>query len=123
MAVTDLTIALAHQTAHTVTFTADGDADIERPEKAIGGISFQSDGVDGGGTLTLLVSNDGTNFVATVVNTSADPRNLTPVTSFTASGAWLVPAELASAFRYWRFHLTGSATPTLVLTVVFSHRS
>lgn len=105
-----------HRMKPVITFTADGDADILLPDQCIKGISFQSDGVDGGGTLTILMSNDGSNYVAVGVNTSADPRNLTPVTSITASGAWLLPLELCG-FRYLRFHLTGSTGPTLVINV------
>lgn len=120
MAVTNSTTHDMHSTKVAVTFTADGDADIVLPDKVVLSASFQSDGVDGAGTLTVLMSNDGTNFVAIGFNTSADPRNLTMVTSVTASGAWLVPEELLG-FKYLRFHLTGSTNPTLVLTVNFNY--
>lgn len=123
MAVTLTTTQTRHQASVVALYTADGDATIQRPEKPIAGISFQSDGVDGGGTLTVLVSNDGTNFVAAGFNTSADPRNLTPVTSITAAGAWIMPLETAVGFKHYQFHLTGSTNPTLVLTVVFSYRN
>lgn len=120
MAVTNSTTHGVHWTTVVATFTADGDADIALPDKLVKAASVQSDGVDGGGTLTVLASNDGTNFVAIGFNTSADPRNLTAVTSATASGAWIVPKELLG-FKYLRFHLTGSATPTLVLTINFAY--
>ena len=120
MAVTKAITNLMHQTSTVLTFTADGDADLALPDKLVQRTSFQSDGVDGGGTLTVLVSNDGTNFVAIGFNTSADPRNATAITSATASGAWLIPQELLG-FKHLRFHLTGSTTPTLVLNVNFSY--
>ena len=115
MAVSQEITHTMHQTKVVVTFTADGDADIALPDKGLKNASFQSDGVDGSGTLTVLVSNDGTNFISAGFNTSADPRNLTMVTSVTASGAWILPKELLG-FRHVRFHLTSSTNPTLVLT-------
>ena len=120
MAVTQAITNVMHRTSVVVTFTADGDADIALPDKPVIFASFQSDGVDGGGTLTVLTSNDGTNFVAIGFNTSADPRNATAVASITASGAWLIPQELLG-FKHFRFHLAGSTTPTLVLNVNFSY--
>ena len=121
MAVTQAITHTAHQMSVVATFTADGDADIAFPDKAVDKASFQSDGVDGGGTLTVLASNDGSNFVAIGFNTSADPRNTTAVSSVTAAGAWLIPQELLG-FKHFRFHLTGSTTPTLVLTINFTTR-
>lgn len=116
MAVTIDQFALAHFLRTLITFTADGDADIKLPDKPVVQITLQSDGVDGGGTLTVLGSNDGSNFVAISFNTSADPHNLTMIASATASGAWVLPPS-ASGFGWLRFHLTGSTTPTLVLNV------
>ena len=116
MAVTVVTVREAHRELSTITFTADGNGDLVLPGHTLTGMGLQSDGVDGGGTLTILLSMDGTNFVASGVNTVADPRNTTLVTSITASGAWVLPAELAD-FRSVRFTLTGSTTPTLVLKV------
>lgn len=118
MAVTQAITNTSHRTSVEVTFTADGDANVALPDKLVRFASFQSDGVDGGGTLTVLASNDGTNFVAVGFNTSADPKNATAVTSITASGAWLIPQELLG-FSHLQFHLTGSTTPTLVLTINF----
>ena len=120
MAVSQAITHLMHSTFVVATFTADGDIDIALPDKPIAGISFQSDGVDGGGTLTVLASNDGVTFTAVGFNTSADPRNLTMVASITAAGAWILPGELQ--FRYLRFHLTGATGPTLVLNILVSHR-
>ena len=120
MAVNVLQTNLTHRTSALISYTADGDADMKMPDKPIKEISFQSDGNDGGGTLTVLVSNDGTNFVAAGFNTSADPRNLTPVTSATAAGAWFLPTGL-NGFKWFRFHLTGSTTPTLALNVNILH--
>lgn len=120
MAVTVSTTHEVHRTSVVATFTADGNADIAIPDKEIENASFQSDGVDGTGTLTMLVSNDGTNFVASVFNTSADPRNLTPVTTITASGAWILARELLG-FKHLRFNLASSTNPTLVLNINFNH--
>jgi len=116
MAVTIVAERESHREKTTITFTADGNADVVLPGHTLTGLGFQSDGVDGGGTLTVLLSMDGTNFVATGVNTVADPRNTTLVTSITTAGAWVLPAELMD-FRALRFTLASSTSPTLVLTV------
>lgn len=119
MAVTIVQTAASKSVSYTITITADGDADITLPDKAIANMAFQSDGADGGGTLTVLGSLDGTNFVALGFNTSADPRNATSVASATAAGMWTINADLLGV-RKLRFHLTGSTSPTLVITFVVS---
>jgi len=121
MAVTIVRTAQAHSENYLVTITADGDADIALPDKSIAGLTFQSDGVDGGGTLTVLVSNDGTNFVSAGFNTAADPVSGTAVTSITAAGAWIMPVSTLGWTKL-RFHLTGSTNPTLVLSIRVTYR-
>lgn len=105
----------------TITLTADGDADLSLPDKSIAGITFQSDGADGGGTLTALVSNDGTNFVSAGFNSAADPVNGTAITSITAAGAWIMPVSTLGWTKL-RFHLASSTNPTLVLSVRITYR-
>jgi len=108
-----------HRHLYTITITADGDADVVLPDKAISNIAFESDGVDGGGTLTVLGTVNGTTFTALGFNTSADPRNATSVANATAAGLWVLSQDLLG-IRGVRFHLTGATTPTLVLTLAVS---
>ena len=109
-----------HREVYTVTITADGDADLALPDQPIAGVSIQSDGTDGGGTLTVLVSNDLTNYVAAGFATAVAPKT-DVAASATASGAWVLDPAVA-LFRGLRFHLTGSTSPTLVLTIVVAFR-
>jgi len=105
----------------TISMTADGDADLSLPDKSFAGITFQSDGNDGTGTLTVLVSNDGDNFVAAGFTSAADPVSTTPVTSITAAGAWVMPT-FTLGWTKVRFHLTGATNPTLHLYVRLTYR-
>lgn len=100
----------------TLSWTADGDIVIELPPVAIQGISFSSDGNDGGGTLTWFASNDNLTFSALGVQTSADPRNAVAVTSATAAGNWQVDAAGIS-YRFLKFTLASSTAPTIKVTV------
>lgn len=121
MAVTAVGVTHAHSISYTITITADGDADIALPDKAIAGVSIQSDGTDGGGTLTVLVSNDLTNYVAAGFATALAPKT-DVAASATAAGAWVLDPAV-SLFRGLRFHLTGSTSPTLLLTVNVAFRN
>lgn len=116
MAVGAIPKVLAKRWLWTLSWTADGDNIIELPGVSIVGISFTSDGNDGGGTLTWFVSNDNTTFSALGVQTSADPRNATAVTSTTAAGNWQVDAA-GFAYRFLKFTLGSSTGPTLTVTV------
>jgi len=115
MAVTKVTAAGKRFQKDTITFTADGSQVLTYPRMPVG-LAFTSDGVDGGGTLTWFASNDGTTFSALGVNTAADPKNTTSVTSATASGNWTTHAQ-DCAFEQFKFTLASSTNPTLVLTV------
>lgn len=112
---------LRHRVRYTITITADGSATITLPDGPIAGITFQSDGADGGGTLTWLVSNDETNFVALGVNSAGDPVSQTAVVSATAAGAWILPVNTLG-WQAIRFTLAGSTSPNLVLTVIVTFR-
>lgn len=88
----------------TITFTADGDSQFQ-VNKAIRAMTFQGDGNDGAGTVSLQGSNDGTNFYA-----------LPTAISLTAAGvASVVQADLG--YLYYNVHLTGSTGPTLRVDV------
>ena len=108
----------ARSVLYAITFTADGDADISLPDAEIRNISFESEGSDGGGTLTILGALN-TAFTALGFNTAADPRNVTSVASITAAGMWILSRDLLG-LRTLRFHLTGSTTPTLVIHVLIA---
>ena len=117
MAATYVESRKRHRLTYTLSWTADGSITIPMPEGAMLGGTFQSDGNDGGGTLTWFVSNDGTNFVALGVATAADPAFGTPVTSATAAGAWAIhPNDIA--WNYFKFTLASSTNPTLAVTFV-----
>lgn len=116
MAVEAIPNVLGKRWTWTLSWTADGDNIIELPGVSIVGISFTSDGNDGGGTLTWLVSNDNATFSALGVQTSADPRNATAVTSATAAGNWQVDIAGLS-YRYLKFTLASSTNPTIKVYV------
>jgi hypothetical protein len=115
MAITITANGASHWASRTVTFTADGTAEIsfDRPVRRL---SFTSDGVDGGGTLTWKVGNDSTTVAAFGASTSADPANITAVTSATAAGAWQTMFQLGP-YAVYQFILASSTTPTLVLKI------
>lgn len=106
----------AHNAVYKISWAADGDGVLDLPDKPIKGIIFDSDGNDGGGTLTWFVSAQGTTYAALGVNTSADPRNATAVTSATAAGVWNVHLGDV-AFSKMKFTLGSSTNPTLVVYV------
>jgi len=116
MAYTISRAALMHSELYSIQFTANDTVTIDLPDKCIHGISWTSDGVDGGGTLTWNVSNDGSNFNTLGVNTSTDPANPTTITSATAAGNWSVH-EHDWAYKQLQFVLSGSTTPTLNVKV------
>jgi hypothetical protein len=115
MAITITSSGGRHFAKKQVTFTADGTATLsfDRPVRRL---SFTSDGVDGGGTLTWKVSNDGATFSAFGACTSADPANATAVTSATAAGNWQTMFQLGTYDSY-QFILASSTNPTLVLNI------
>jgi hypothetical protein len=115
MAVTITSGGGRHFAKKHITFTADGTATIsfDRPVRRL---SFTSDGVDGGGTLTWKVSNNSADFSAFGACTSADPANATAVTSATAAGNWQTMFQLGTYDTY-QFILAGATGPTLVLDV------
>lgn len=106
----------AHNMVFKVAWTADGDGIIDLPDKPIKAMMFESDGNDGGGTLTWFVTAKGDTYTALGVNTTADPRNATAVTSATAAGAWNVHLGDV-AFAKIKFTLGSSTTPTLIVYV------
>lgn len=84
----------------TITATADFDYKFDAPH-GLSGMSLQSDGNDGSGTLSLQGSNDGVTFA----------EFATPI-SLTAAGIKsMAVADLGYAF--YNVHLTGSTGPTL----------
>lgn len=87
-----------------VNFTADGDYQFQ-PEHPMRALSLQGDGNDGGGTVSLQGSNDGTNFFA-----------LPTAVSLTAAGVATV-AQADLGYLWYGVHLTGSTTPTLACVV------
>ena len=68
--------------------------------------SVQVTGTFGSATVTLLGSNDGTNFVAI-----KDAGN--SAMSFTAAGI----AELSSGFRYYKPNIAGGTSDSLTITI------
>lgn len=120
MAVTDIpTEKGMHYELHTVTITADGSAVIQMPDRAIGGISITSDGVDGGGTLTALVSNDNVNYSAVSASIPSTPLTVHTF-SETGAGNWTLDRNNLS-FHYLKFTLASSTGPALVLTVKITY--
>ena len=115
MAITITQKGGSHFSHVVVTFTADGTATLTFP-RPVRALSFTSDGVDGGGTLSWKVSNDGTQFDTFAAQTSADPKNATAVTSATAAGNWQTALGLGTYDQY-QFILASSTSPTLVLHV------
>lgn len=116
MAVTTVSAGGGHWARKTITFTADGTATIsfDRPVRRL---SFTSEGTDGGGTLTWKVSNDGATFSAFGASTSADPANITAVTSATAAGNWQTMFQLGT-YQSYQFILAGSTNPVLVVVAM-----
>ncbi len=115
MAVTISAVREAHRETYTITFTADGDAVLQLPDRAIEGITIHSNGVDGGGTLTAFVSNLDADYTALGVATPTAP--LTVVTfSLTAAGNVQMFKDTLG-YQFLKFTLASSTSPTLVVTV------
>lgn len=106
----------SHSILYKLSWTADGDGIIDLPDKNIRSIAFDSDGNDGGGTLTWFVSVGGTTYSALGVTTSADPANPTSVTSATAAGNFSVHVDDV-AYQKLKFTLGSSSNPTLIVYV------
>lgn len=109
MAVTKLHTSGGNALEHIkVNFTADGDINFQ-PEHPMRAMTIQGDGNDGGGTVSLQGSNDGTNFFA-----------LPTAVSLSAAGlASVVQADLG--YLYYNVHLTGSTGPTLQVDIGISY--
>ena|SRR5690349_2394015 len=98
----------------TITFTADGDQILTYPQLPKS-LTITSEGTDGGGTLSWLVSNDGATFNAFGMAAAATPATAT-VTSATAAGNW-VSLNGAAGWESLKLSLASSTSPTLVVTV------
>jgi len=96
------------------TFAADGSLIIQYP-KLPKSLTLTSEGTDGGGTLTWLVSNDGATYSGLGLGAAATPLTAT-VVSATAAGNWVAAAGTAG-WEFLKLTLASSTSPTLVVTV------